>query len=795
MAQYEMSPKGTHSTSYEAPYGDLPVQMNTEGRAYSHAGKPYKGPLRLRGYRHIFDPYSVFKLGKPHFYRKPGYAYEKLAKHRHLDWFEREWVGDYDDRYISPYDGKISKLVVQAVDNVYDGPANSTWRRTFVRNIAPLYMRLANWPLNHVDYARNGGPTSEDWPMICVKWFFAAIAITFVVGTPTEAEGQVRNEGKYDGVPYKYHGYPKVARNALEMANSRGYRNEANPVAERLLRPRYLCFLRETGTPAMIMNVEEWITQYRAEKNLSYVFVAYTGEQFRTTEDFRALHQMADAAARNAGVLAYWVGCSCMPEPENMQEDVYRICDVIRGAHSVAIAVARPANDMHGISTTDEMLQQWGSRIWTFPEVLLAPAGQMVKVYTRGSDLFSPIEVAKNQFAAKVWKEDAHVARQLVDHYEGNLILNQLELVTLALECLHHRETTQYLKGDHSYALMGLLRIRPKIDPTDSAFQAFARLSLANDSDQLLERLICVMPRSPSQPWHSMDDAFNCKLWDILPQETSIAGIGEDDTIILDGCRAANIRWKSFAPVAYAKLLSWKRWAAQKLIHLGGVTMLIAIILVSMPETYYTHGTKAAGGILLVYSLVLMGMSPWLLRIIYQGKFWKTQGWFFGFEGYMDIDTIECQIWGGRLGRLKWSPYGSPLSRHHRNEYGDCIADDPCSDPATAALVEKAKTAGPGEQRVFTIVDAGTMTVTMFVAERPPVCFLFAGSEGGMQRVIGCSYDWTSQTMYRETVLRFQTPVVDEVFRIPRVKVGFKRPQYPVGDFNAVGEAKGNLSH
>ena len=55
------------------------------------------------------------------------------------------------------------------------------------------------------------------------------------------------------------------------------------------------------------------------------------------------------------------------------------------------------------------------------------------------------------------------------------MILNQLELVTLALECLHNRDTTQYLPGDHSYALMGLLRIRPEIDPTDTAFQAFAR--------------------------------------------------------------------------------------------------------------------------------------------------------------------------------------------------------------------------------------------------------------------------------------------------------------------------------
>jgi hypothetical protein len=72
------------------------------------------------------------------------------------------------------------------------------------------------------------------------------------------------------------------------------------------------------------------ITQYKRERDLSYVFVAYTAEQFQSTEDLRALHQIADAAARNAGVAAYWVGCSCMPDPAELSQDVYRICDIIR---------------------------------------------------------------------------------------------------------------------------------------------------------------------------------------------------------------------------------------------------------------------------------------------------------------------------------------------------------------------------------------------------------------------------------------------------------------------------------
>lgn len=80
------------------------------------------------------------------------------------------------------------------------------------------------------------------------------------------------------------------------------------------------------------------------------------------------------------------------------------------------------------------------------------------------------------------------------------------------------------------------------------------------------------------------------------------------------------------------------------------------------------------------------------------------------------------------------------------------------------------------------------MGVTIFSAARPPVALLLAGSEGGMQRAIGCSYDWTTNTLYRETVLRFQTPIVDCMNRIPRAKLGFKRPMHPVRSVAMGGE-------
>ena len=66
-------------------------------------------------------------------------------------------------------------------------------------------------------------------------------------------------------------------------------------------------------------------------------------------------------------------------------------------------------------------------------------------------------------------------------------------------------------------------------------------------------------------------------------------------------------------------------------------------------------------------------------------------------------------------------------------------------------------------------------TVTLFEAERPPIVALLCGSEGGMQRAVMCSYDWTTQTLYRETVLRMETKVLEKMSRVGRVRFGLQR--------------------
>lgn len=104
--------------------------------------------------------------------------------------------------------------------------------------------------------------------------------------------------------------------------------------------------------------------------------------------------------------------------------------------------------------------------------------------------------------------------------------------------------------------------------------------------------------------------------------------------------------------------------------------------------------------LMVMYSLAILLPSPYLVRLMHRGKLWEVQPWIFGFEGYLDVECIERQIFGARLGRLHWSPFGSPLSRHYINEHGEYVGVDPTIDPETRALVDRGSTVRPGDQRV-----------------------------------------------------------------------------------------------
>jgi hypothetical protein len=402
---------------------------------------------------------------------------------------------------------------------------------------------------------------------------------------------------------------------------------------------------------------------------------------------------------------------------DEFNDDIYSISDVVRNAQSLVIAVGQP----HHVSIpqiplqrdkgTEELLIVWGSRLWTFPEALLAPPRQAILVYTR-DDENNPLHLSRMELVDRVWKNDRLRARELIDHLDGSLTLSRLEHVTIALGCLMSRTTGAHANGDVTYALMGLMRLRPTVDKTDSAFQAFARLSLANDSDKLLERMICLLPKNQSKfkgkdqhYWATMDDHWDANLWDVDPA-CQVAGIGESDTVIIDGAYAATVHWNSFQRVAITTKETWSRCMSRTFLRAAPSFLLIGIVgLVT------GNNTAWAVPFLLLAAIAAL-LSPKLTLHIYGGKVWSTQPWLFGFEGHMPIEEIETKIFGFPQDRLTWTPYGSSLSEHRpRKSFlnNECRGIDPTRIKKTADLARRGVQAEYGESRVFTLVDTNMM--------------------------------------------------------------------------------------
>ncbi|KAM7183966.1 hypothetical protein V8F20_012405 [Naviculisporaceae sp. PSN 640] len=695
-------------------------------------------PTTLKRWKHNFS-------SLPGRNRKPGWVYRDTNKYRHRDSAGRVTILPRSDQYLSHIDGRLCYLHVQCTDDIFEAPGNATWSRTYIRKVSPLKARAATWV---IDFSYD--PESwKDWGVMILRAFPAAIAMTLCFWDLTEAK--VENNGCYAPVPAAFWGTAKVWGNGLE--NKKGLSELAtNHQTYHTLKPRHLCFLNnpESDQPygVTVRAVEEWKFEEKGgrEKSLDYLFVAFSGEQFpsNSPEDMMALIQMAEHACREAKLPAFWISSHCMLETSENQVDVYRIADILRGAQRMAIVVGPSAmsTKKRTNTDTDALLRQWGSRMWTFPEVLLCP-GHSIRVYNRAMPN-SPLSITKNQFAGRVWADsgDVELSSQLIEHYNGTLALSRLELAILLLKCLFARQTHTWFAGDHSYALMGLLRLRPQIDGTDSPFQAFARISLANDSDNLLERAICILPTSPTQPFYDFSDVYKSELWDITPT-CQVAAICDNDT------------------------------GATKLMEFQFVFFIVGIVL-------STSRQVAPGVILLLVYFVLWLWTPNIVRLSLGGKLTNVQAALFGFEGYLNAPTVERAIFGGNFDRLGWSTNRSPLSRSYINEFGERVGEDPCTaDIQVRNKIEKAKhgKALPGQMRIFTLVDTYNMQMTLFEAERPPSCVVLCGAEGGMRRAVACSYDFTTSTMYRETVLRMPTTSLNRMDRVPRFRFGLRRPE------------------
>ncbi|KAL2831491.1 hypothetical protein BDW59DRAFT_140226 [Aspergillus cavernicola] len=681
---------------------------------------------------------------------------------------------------------------VQATQTILDHAAGhedcSPWRRIPIQGPTHTALRLAFW-LMKPRYRDKSGAGVRVWAVAVrvILWLPASILVFFaMIGTGADK----RDESAYDPFLYHYSGTASGSSSSQRFEHiQRG----------RLLRPRYLC-LADEEHEYQIISVLEWERTHGPDGNLEYVFVAYTAQHFQSEEDYDELHVIAARAARSAGVPAYWIACSCMPEEDmhralpdqvvDLAADIYRISDVVRGSHSLVIIVGSP--DKATQVNTETLPREWGRRMWTFPEVVLSPSHKEITIYTRGGDLDHPVRVRKALFPRLAWN-DASDSQQLIDHYEGIQTLGYLQLVSIGLKCLAARETRKKFKGDIVYALMGLLWCRPQVNDNDTAFQAFCRLSLANDSNHLLERLICLCPSRLEMKWHDIDDFWNRKLWNI---DTScrVVAVAGNDTVILSGALGCSIRWESFPRVPLTHLwqeteeasepASFSFGCAGIFLWLGLWFLIVGVIVIKYhkPDEHNPEVIAFISAALLGVSLIACLFLPYRLhsgtedqKATASGPRRRSQRWLVGFEGYLDLETLESTIFGFNTGHLRWSVESSSLSRS-REEAGELIGLDPYAfDPDVAELIDLSTGAPFGHRRIFTLVDTYNMTATLFQAVYPPVAMLLCGSEGGMQRALLCSYDKQSGCLYRETVLRVPSTMSEKMHWVDRFRLGLER--------------------
>jgi hypothetical protein len=135
---------------------------------------------RQRGYRNLFNDRNMWRWKYPNAYQMPGLRFESFEPHRHRDILQRILNAPEEDRYLSPWDGHLAKLVVQVVDDVYDVSAKSTWRRTFIRNVGSPIIRIANWAIDAVP-VDNKTSSTEDWLVVGFKWVAACMALMILV--------------------------------------------------------------------------------------------------------------------------------------------------------------------------------------------------------------------------------------------------------------------------------------------------------------------------------------------------------------------------------------------------------------------------------------------------------------------------------------------------------------------------------------------------------------------------------------------------------------------------------------
>ncbi|KAG2065128.1 hypothetical protein BDR04DRAFT_1175876 [Suillus decipiens] len=637
-----------------------------------------------------------------------------------------------EQRYVSPTTGNCRKLIVQAV-----APSGK-----FEVPIKDNTNEASKWIWRFVWFTGR-----LLWPVV---WFL--VELYFNTGDDYEDTESSYNNGYYKP-------YLRCFQRQLWAARSRKEHSSRIIKEEDEINTRtHACYPRIL----MIRSLDQdgWVRCVDREIiiHIKFIAISYRALDVYTRGDNEEIAQFVDkvrAAVLGQQFDAYWLDLECVDESER-NRDVYCMTDVYRRAETTLIILGRVA------SGENECWRNYSERVWTFPEALLSP--RLCYMF-RDREEVKPLSLFELANLAYTNSDDEQA---IINAYGGKDPLERLEHLTLLKKAIWRRamralpvsssppsrleldmigegSVTNKVykpyrphKAEQVYALMGFFEHRIQPNNHEDELMALARLSMANDTDRITERMVSMLPSTttPEACWYADSDIYDANLWDIVP-EIQVAGVTENGALVLDGCQAAAIRWKNFPEVAFSTTHSLRR-----------------TVVGFMP--YCSWPSSRTGGIALVgIGILLLILSPVLFLYAKSGRIATAQPWLIGVKGVIDRNKIDGHLYGGTIGhfpRMFYTPSGSPFSQPE--QLGGRRGSDKQYEDA-----EERERSGPDSGHMYTLIDTYLSTVYYFRAERAPTVCIFAGREGGLGRFVLCSENCKDNELHKEMVLRMPTEI------------------------------------
>ena len=746
----------------------------------------------------------------------------------------------------------------------------------------PAVLKLALWALRPVDKKTKtqlifGLPHAFTRIVVAGPFLQALMALP---GMAAPWEQDTDTDDTYKDFPGYHWEWPEFAINKFDMRPG----NRKDEIgAEYSAKPRQLC---PSTLVVYDPKSESWKVEDNPASTIPFVFISFTrahfhvdeNEEYHTTRtiaegDRTRLEQMSryvtrqffqssespiDRADASDEYYAYWLDyqCGCKPGANDGEMDQYisTICDVVRSAKKVIITLPCEPSTFN--------FSLWGKSLWTLSEGLLAngnikvcwPSTEMYQDSTRSirdpdgrlSDIATAHSGQEETIChTRTWtkleltrifkeneqhrenrpsKEVEQPMRVLAEHFSGTLELSRIELFVTALAAFGNRFSIgSYKDKELSQALMALLHHR--INPTteDSLFHSLAKVNMANDSDDLIERMICWSPSTRPVQNRSSDlfslyhlsfpDQFGSRIWNIKPMCEVVGLAKEENTLMIDGCRAMSIRWKNFPRMQYKRSQGFKKRLAEFFVRSGGawtlagcsyaITYLPFFLSDGSPEyqapdsslnltassTLSASATPSASmipgsaidsytddsGLQSLVTIIVTGLGiaigfflslfgPVCVRRLYGGSVMESTARLVAFEGILPRNRIEEMIFGNDKERLTWQPSATPLSEADRSDIrvgkSPSWLDEDFNELNYQELDRvRQRLHIPPDHRIFTLVDTGRLTLTLFSARCPPSVALLCGRDGGMLRAVLCSWDFKTDCLYKEAVVRMPSEV------------------------------------